>query len=237
MMTTPKRKITRVFDAGATTFYSMPSFDAASPDDSSCGILPHHHDVAYRCMWCTLTATHPIGCPVDTVDGVDARGRCVEEGILPIDVRYITFGVFCSLNCAKAYVDARPSDARFARSDRLLVEMAVAIGTARPERPQATQSIRSASPLRPDGRSASSSFADRVAIRPSPDPMLLMCYGGVMSEERYRSTIGRTVYECRGELKLFPMSVAFREMIGAEWPQPAKPIGREASATQSIAPP
>jgi hypothetical protein len=218
-----RRKITRIVDddAAQRTFYSTPSFDglprAIGGDDDDATTMALRPAVGYRCMWCTLAADRPIGCPVDSIDAVDARGRCVEDATATAasDRRYVTFGVFCCLNCAKAYVDARPSDARFARSDRLLVKMAMtldAVFHGADGAPGRRCPARARVPV--------ASYATLAVIRPSPDPMLLTCYGGPMSEERYRATIGRAVYECRGELKLFPMSVAFRETTSSDDARP-----------------
>lgn len=117
----------------------------------------------YRCLWCTLFIDNePIGCPIDTIDIME-RIKNIDQ---KISIKFITFGTFCSFNCAKAYALDRHFDSKFKHSIRLLANMySILNNTTRP-----------------------------ITIIPSLHPTMLQCYGGDMTEAQYKESFDRIVY-------------------------------------------
>lgn len=136
----------------------------------------------FRCMWCTLdVSSHPIGCPIGLVNRQRVEYKCVN--ILP-STSYQTYGVFCSFNCAKAFAISRRTDPMFEYSISYLAKMYVESTGAREE---------------------------AVTIVPSPPIELLSCYGGTMTDDQYRSCIGRKTYTTNSIVKMFPLTISVTE--------------------------
>lgn len=141
----------------------------------------------YKCMWDTLplrVGCYPIGCPLGTIDAFVSRKKCIERAATG---EYVTFGVFCSLNCIKAYVEDRPRDSRFARTKALLCRMQ-----------------RSLVDNDDDG------YDTYATIVATPSPLLMKCYGGQLTESEYRLVVDeRKRYDETGVLKQFSLCCVF----------------------------
>lgn len=139
----------------------------------------------FKCMHCTLNIeTNPIGCPVECVERKivsDANKHSEEE----FSFEFITFGVFCSFNCAKAYVLDRGHDPKFKQSERFLAMMY--------------------------SHSKFKKISVPITIEPAPSPLLMTCFGGVLSESQYKTQldVGKFVFE--GTTVMYPMSYIFKK--------------------------
>lgn len=132
--------------------------------------------LAKKCMHCTLDIQgKPIGCPTHLVveykDIKHNEKNCIDE--------YITYGVFCSLNCAKAYAQSKENDQLFTHSCRYIEIIA---------------------------RKEQGSI---VNIIPSPPKELLRVYGGYMSEEQYRAELGNIQYIPNGTTITYPLTLVY----------------------------
>lgn len=136
----------------------------------------------FRCMWCTLPieSGRPIGCPIDVIEHY-VRGKNIEQ---ISSKEFVTYGIFCSFNCAKAFATDRRYDYNFSRSQSLLSDMY---------------------------RSIHPEHKGPVVIHPAPHISLLQCYGGDMSELRYRESFDKIVYDEKHILKMFPVTKVFEE--------------------------
>jgi len=149
----------------------------------------------YRCWWCTLTIDNePIGCPIGVKfsypdnDPQATEGRRRASPVRPAArseiTTYSTDGVFCSFNCAKAYINEKErANVMYKNSNVLLAHMVCDM----------------------NGRIAP------VSIEPSPDKRLLIEYGGHMTEHQYRQCFDRMLYTEKGIIKMFPTTVIFQE--------------------------
>lgn len=136
----------------------------------------------YRCMWCTLDlmdGTSPIGCPIDTITKYSSAKNSEQHE----SMEFITFGIFCSFNCAKAYSDDKCHDYKFRHSARLLALMY-------------SQTLKTSGP---------------ITIKPAPSISLMQSYGGDMTDDQYRKSFDKFVYEEKGILKQFPVTIVFEE--------------------------
>ena len=100
-----------------------------------------------------------------------------------LSTEFITEGVFCSFNCAKAFANDRPNDPKYKNSSRLLAFML--------------------------SYSKHGCFSEPVKIIPSPSPYLMTCYGGILSESEYVDSIGKISYEDKGNISMFPVTTVF----------------------------
>lgn len=77
-------------------------------------------DRDYNCWWCTLSASNPVGCPIKYLPVYDKKDRQREK---VIEKKYVTQGIFCCFNCAKAYALAKSHDATYRNSVKLIADM------------------------------------------------------------------------------------------------------------------
>jgi len=127
-------------------------------------------DKIYNCWWCTLPITsHPLGCPLSQQDEV-----------------YYTDGVFCTVNCIKAYLlEYCQNDAKYQNSTALLSFMYQTLTGSK----------------------------DPVTITPSPSWKLLTQYGGFLSSEQYKEKIGKILFTYKGIIKQHPITFLFTEEV------------------------
>lgn len=139
---------------------------------------------AKRCRFCTLDIvddSRAVGCPIKAVE--------IHNDIKHDDIKhsgeYITKGIFCSYNCAKAFAKDREAiDPTFAKSCRfinIIVNKNV------------------------DGES--------IDVHPSPPIELMRLYGGYMTEEQYRSEIGNISYTFSNSMVTHPITLVYQRKI------------------------
>ena len=143
---------------------------------SSMTLTPNFNYVK-KCMNCTLDIQGAVvGCPTRLIVEYKDVKHNEKNGV----DEYMTYGVFCSLNCAKSYAIAKEdSDQLFAHSCRY-IEM-----IARKEK------------------------GSVVNVIPSPPIDLMIVYGGYMSEEQYRSELGKIQYIPNGTTITHPLTLVY----------------------------
>jgi hypothetical protein len=131
----------------------------------------------YKCIYCTLDikSQNPIGCPLSQLTEMIIKGKHTETDYKE---NYITFGIFCSYSCVKAYILEHSHDPTFSKSLQLLSQM---------YRYEYDKS-------------------DPFDIIPSPSPLLMSDYGGYMSVEQYESEKGKITYVSNGHVVTHPVS-------------------------------
>lgn len=129
--------------------------------------------VKYSCWWCRLPIdNHPIGCPLTKKGDV-----------------YSTEGVFCSVNCVKAYLlEYCENNAKYHNSFMLLGLMAKEL-------------LKKTDP----------SHTGPVIITPSPPWYFLKNYGGDLTPEQYKKKIGNMLFGLKGVIKTHPITLLFTE--------------------------
>lgn len=140
----------------------------------------------YNCMWCTFQIkTNPIGCPIKKVPNY--KVKIITETTTPkverikSDSKYVTYGVFCTINCAKAFINDHSNNPMFRHSARLLASMYVDItGDTNP-----------------------------ITIRPSPHYLNLSIFGGEMSELQFKQSINKIIYTEAGKITMYPTTTLF----------------------------
>lgn len=146
----------------------------------------------YKCWWCDLSVDHALlGCPIKRIPSYKWRkvwSRDKSDYTL-VSVQdknqgeYLTEGVFCSFNCIKGYLQDHRLDDRYKDGPRLLSSMYVEItGNVVP-----------------------------VNIPPAPHKGIMIPYGGTMTEEQYRESVGRVVFDSVGSISLQPISNLYEE--------------------------
>ena len=178
-------KITRFVDDDTKKtiqhLYVTPNISGATSSKTNHHINPQRK---YRCMWCTLElldGVNPIGCPIDTITKyTNCKNSDQQESL-----EFITFGIFCSFNCARAYSDDKCHDYKFRNSARLLALMYRQLNKGCDGGP--------------------------ITIKPAPSISLMQSYGGDMTDDQYRSSFDKFVYEEKGILKQFPVTIVFEE--------------------------
>ena len=131
---------------------------------------------AKRCMYCTLALLKTaVGCPINMV----VEYKDIKHNDKNSIDEYISYGVFCSLNCAKAFAIEKEHDQLFSQSCRYIEII------ARKEQ------------------------GDVVNIIPSPPKELLQMYGGYMSEEQYMSELGKIQYIPNGTTITHPLTLVY----------------------------
>lgn len=140
----------------------------------------------YHCMWCTFVIkNNPIGCPIKKLPNY--KVKVTTETTAPkiervkSDPKYITHGVFCTVNCAKAFINEHAKNPMYRHSARLLASMYVDI----------TEETRP------------------VTIHPSPHYLNLSIFGGEMSETQFKQSINKLIYTEAGKITMFPMTTLF----------------------------
>lgn len=131
----------------------------------------------YKCIYCTLpiTCRNPIGCPLSQMSELIVKGKHTETDYKD---GYITFGIFCSYSCVKAYVLDHTHDPTFSKSLQLLSQM----------------------------YRYEYDCKEPFHIIPSPSPLLMSDYGGYMSVEQYESEKGKISYTANGHVVNHPVS-------------------------------
>jgi len=129
----------------------------------------------YKCWWCDLPVDHvPLGCPIKHIPSykwkkVWSRDKSDYTLVSVQDKnqgQYLTEGVFCSFNCIKGYLLDHRLDDRYKDGPRLLSLMYADItGDTSP-----------------------------VNILPAPHKGIIIPYGGTLTEEQYRESVGRVVF-------------------------------------------
>jgi hypothetical protein len=146
----------------------------------------HNATHLLRCMFCTLSidaSIDPIGCPIDMIDHKKEDGENVKNIDWILSTEFVTEGIFCSFNCAKAFAGERSHDPKYKNSARLLAFML--------------------------SYTKYGSFSNPVKIVPSPSPYLMSVYGGVLSESEYVDSIGKITYTDKGSIFMFPVTSVF----------------------------
>lgn len=130
----------------------------------------------YKCIYCTLpiSSEHPIGCPLSQLSKSIMKGKHTETEYKD---EYITFGVFCSYSCVKAYIMDHAHDPLYSKSMQLLSQMY-------------SKEYNSTTPF---------------VIHPSPSPLLMTDYGGYMSVDQYESEKGKISYISNGHVITHPI--------------------------------
>lgn len=149
-------------------------------------------DKIYNCWWCTLPIeNHPIGCPLYmqlSNDSQELLGDCDptanNKNTKAQKITYYTDGLFCCLNCIKAYImEYGEHDAKYKDSVRLLAMMAC----------------------------DNEEIKDPLTIDPSPPWRFLQQFGGHVTVDQYREMIGRMIYKEKGIIQIQPITTLYEE--------------------------
>lgn len=140
----------------------------------------------YHCMWCTFSIkTNPIGCPIKKVPNY--KIKVINEATTPkiervkSDPKYVTHGVFCTVNCVKAFVNDHARDPMYRHSIRLLASMYMDItGETNP-----------------------------ITIHPAPHYLNLSIFGGEMNETHFKQSLNKIIYSEAGKIIMIPMTTLF----------------------------
>ena len=143
----------------------------------------------YHCMWCTFQInTHPIGCPIKKV--VKYRTKMLSETTNPkverikSDPKYVTHGVFCSVNCVKAFINEHSRDPLYRHSIRLLAFMYTDL----------------------------TGETGEVKIQPAPHYLNLSIFGGEMSETQFKQSFNKIIYTDAGKVTIYPTTTLFENV-------------------------
>ncbi len=145
----------------------------------------------YHCMWCTLQLTgSPIGCPTGTKTVLKEQLVYLRDNTEPVrtvqrepSTDFITYGIFCSVNCIKSFINDKKYDAQYRHSLMLLSKMySIMTGTDGP-----------------------------VNITPSPHYSMLSKFGGNMSETQYKQAMHSASYTENCKFNMFPTTVVYNE--------------------------
>lgn len=133
-----------------------------------------------KCMYCTLAIKSIIiGCPTHLIsEHLDIKHNARKSAN-----EYMTYGVFCSYNCAKAFAISKEHDPLFSNSSRYLTIM------------------------------ASKESKELVDIIPSPPIELMMSYGGYMTDDQYISEIGKICYTPNGTTVTYPLTLMYSKNV------------------------
>lgn len=144
-------------------------------------------DKIYNCWWCTLPIEDdPIGCPLSMQCALAASPPVGSTTQSPegSQITYYTDGLFCCLNCIKAYImEHGEHDAKYKDSIRLLAMMAC----------------------------DNEQIQDPLTISPSPPWRFLQQYGGHLTVDQYREMIGRMIYKEKGIIQIQPITTLYEE--------------------------
>ena len=172
----------------------------------------------YSCFWCRHPfKTLPIGCPVDFIP-TSARKKYVScinneeytileniidsqkttDNLVSINDRnyYITDGIFCSFNCCQAYINDNPKT-MYKNSSSLLLKIYMYYLDILEEKYE----------------------IDSIVITPAPSWRTLICYGGFLSIEEFRSSFNKIIYTLNGKtnayeyIKNIPIQFRFDENL------------------------
>lgn len=146
------------------------------PDSSAVTLTPNR-DVARKCMFCTLDILNrpPVGCPIKHVEKHNNLKYSDREHA----GEYITYGIFCSYNCALAFALERSNDIKFTNSQRYIALM------------------------------VKNETGEAVDVIPSPPKELMEVYGGYMTEGQYKLELGKIAYTSNGVTITYPVSLVF----------------------------
>lgn len=132
--------------------------------------------LAKKCMYCTLDISgQTIGCPTHPI----VEYKDIKHNEKNSSNEYMTYGVFCSFNCAKAYAQSKENEQLFSQSCRYIEIIA----------------------RREQG--------EPMTIIPSPPKELLRVYGGYMTEEQYRAELGKIQYIPNGTTITHPLTLVY----------------------------
>jgi hypothetical protein len=141
----------------------------------------------YHCMWCTfLIKNHPIGCPLQKVAQYKIKvspetSTRVER--IKSEPKYVTHGVFCSVNCVKAFINEHSHNPMYRHSTRLLASMYSDLtGTKGP-----------------------------ITIHSAPHYLNLNIFGGEMNENQFKQSFNKIIYSETGTISMYPMTTLFEE--------------------------
>ena len=140
-------------------------------------------------MWCTFPVIEPIGCPYKKVEKkVLKKFYNGNEELKQIENEenkneYLTDGVFCSFNCAKAFILDHAHNSFYRHSERLLANMYLDL----------------------TGKKSS------VTIISAPHYRNLAIFGGEMSEYQFKQSFDKLIYNCKGKINMYSVSVLFEE--------------------------
>ena len=106
------------------------------------------------------------------------------------DEYYITDGIFCSFNCAKAFIKDNKHDSMYEHSDNLLVKLYIDMN---------------------------SGDVKNIKINPAPHWRLLNDFGGHLTIENFRENFNKCTYDFYGHINiqslLKPVGMLFEEKI------------------------
>ena len=138
----------------------------------------------YNCMWCTLVIkSHPLGCPVKRINHYAVKSKLGMDTVVtrieqrPPTCEYVTYGVFCSPQCIKAFINNQSHDPLYRHSTRLLANMVLDM-------------TDKTGPLK---------------IVPAPHYTMLTMYGGDFTEIQFKQAT--EPYIEIGKVSMHPLSV------------------------------
>lgn len=144
--------------------------------NTSVVFLTPNADTIKKCMFCTLDIKKPVGCPIKTVE--------IHNNLKYNDKEhaheYVTYGLFCSYNCALAYALDRQSNVQFSNSPKYIALISRRENNGKP-----------------------------VDVIPSPPKELMMMYGGYMTEQQYSMEKGKILYTSNGTTITHPTSLVY----------------------------
>ena len=140
----------------------------------------------YHCMWCTFAIkSNPIGCPIKKVPTY--KMKVITETTTPkiervkSEPKYVTHGVFCTVNCAKAFINEHARDPMYRHSVRLLAFMYRDM----------------------------TGETDPIVIHPAPHYLNLSIFGGEMSEAQFKQSVDKISYIEAGKIVMIPITTLF----------------------------
>jgi hypothetical protein len=149
-------------------------------DESIMYVIPN---ACKRCLFCTLDIDHhrsSVGCPIRYIE----NHNDIKHNDRQHSGEYISHGIFCSYNCAKAFaLEKQQYDPMFANSSRYINVI-----------------------VNKDSEKI-------IDVIPSPPKDLLRMYGGYMTEDQYKSEIGKILYNHNGSTVLHPVALVYTRKI------------------------
>lgn len=157
----------------------------------------------YNCFWCRHSFdTEPMGCPtsyepnvasIEYVSEINKDTYSIDERVTKLNPSdnvtvkdfYHTDGIFCSLNCTKAFILDNRHNRLYDESEILMNQM-----------------VRDLTKR-----------TDNIIISPSPSWKLLIEYGGCMTIEEFRKAYIKTDYMYIGRVEMYPASQTYERKI------------------------
>lgn len=138
-----------------------------------------------RCLFCTLDIIDhlsTVGCPIKYIE----THNDVKHNDRQHSGEYISHGIFCSYNCAKAFaIEKQQYDPTFENSCRYINVIV--------------------------NKNKETTIVDDII--PSPPKELLRMYGGYMTIDQYKYEIGKIHYVYKGSTVLHPVALVYNRKI------------------------